>query len=74
MLASRAANADADRWTRRILSWKPWFRMTPRRCVGRPLMRWDDDLVALAGDSWPDAARNKMIWDAAASAYVNPTT
>ena len=72
-LAGRAARSEDGRWMRRILSWRPWFRIVPHRCVGRPLKRWDDDLVALAGDSWPDSARDAEIWSAAASAYINHT-
>ena len=70
-LAGRAARSEDGRWMHRILSWRPWFRAVPHRCVGRPLKRWEDDLVTLAGGSWPDAARDTAIWDAAASAYIN---
>jgi hypothetical protein len=70
-LASRAARSEGGRWMRRILSWRPWFRTVMHRSVGRPLKRWDDDLVALAGDDWPDSARDATIWDAAAPAYIN---
>jgi hypothetical protein len=70
-LAGKAASAVDGRWMQRILSWRPWFRIAPHRCVGRPNKRWEDDLVALAGDDWPDSARNAAIWEAAASAYIN---
>ena len=49
---------------RRILSWMPWFRVVPHRRVGRPLKRWDDDRVTLAGDGWPRSVCDKVIWDA----------
>ena len=70
-LASKAATCAEGRWMHRILSWRPWFRIAPRRCVGRPCKRWDDELVALAGDDWPDFAHNAAVWDAAASAYIH---
>jgi len=72
-LASRAARSEDGRWMRRMLSWRPWFRTAPHRCVGRPLKRWEDDFVALAGDDWAQSARDETIWDAAASAYIYDT-
>ena len=41
--------------------------------AGRPLRRWDDDLVALAGDDWPVSALDETLWDAAAAAFINDT-
>ena len=70
-LAGRAASSEDGRWTGRILLWKPWFRVMARRCVGRPAKRWDEDLVALAGGNWPESARNELIWDAGAIAYID---
>ena len=70
-LAEKAANYSDNRWAQRILQWTPWFRTLPHRRVGRPCKRWDDDLVALAGDDWPASARNGILWAAAASAYID---
>ena len=72
-LAGRAARCTDGRWTRRILCWRPWFRVVPHRCAGRPLKRWEDEIVALAGDDCPDSVLNVKIWDAAASAFINDT-
>ena len=69
-LAAKAAASDDGRWTNRLLAWRPWFRTLPRRGVGRPVKRWDDDLVELAGGDWPAAARDPVIWAAAAAAYT----
>ena len=48
-LAGQTARRTDGRWNKRLLDWTPWFRTVPRRDVGRPKKRWDDDLVDLAG-------------------------
>ena len=50
--ACKAAGRKDGRWTHLLLSWRPWFRCIPRRCVGHPTRRWCDDLVAFAGGNW----------------------
>ena len=42
MLAGKVASAEDDRWSNRILGWKPWFRSLSCRPVGHPCKRWDD--------------------------------
>ena len=69
-LAGKAATSTDGRWMNRLLSWKPWFRTLPRRGVGRPVKRWDDDLVKIAGGDWPAAAQDLAVWEAAAAAYA----
>ena len=46
-----ARRADG-RWTFKLLSWVPWFRITASRHVGRPNMRWDDAIARLAAGDW----------------------
>ena len=70
-LAAKAAASVDGRWMNRLLAWRPWFRMLPRRGEGRPVKRWDDDLVELAGGDWPAAAMDPAIWAFAAATYAN---
>ena len=42
-LAAKSALSPDERWSKRLLQWKPWFRCNPRRDVGHPLKRWTDD-------------------------------
>ena len=43
-LATKCMLHDTERWTNKILHWKPWFRCWPHRSVGHPRMRWMDSL------------------------------
>jgi len=58
-----AARAD-NRWSHRLLTWTPWFRTSVYRRVGRPSMRWGDDICKFAGASWLDAAKDPSLWEA----------
>ena len=69
-LAGKAATSTDGRWTKRLLEWKPWFRAFPRRDVGRPFKRWDDDLAQLAGGAWPEAALDSAVWEALGEAFA----
>ena len=70
-LAGKASQSTDGRWTKRLLTWKPWFRFLPHRVVGHPCKRWEDDLTKLAGDGWPEAAQDKDLWAMAGDAYIN---
>ena len=72
--AGKAAASRDGRWTRRLLSWQLSFSALPQRCVGRPLRRWEDDLVRLAGADWPEAAHDSAVWNVLAEAYVSDPT
>ena len=61
-LAGRMAQSADGRWGFKLLNWKPWFRHLPWRSVGRPCLRWDDDIVHLAGDDWPETAKDAALW------------
>ena len=50
---ARATAAHEDeRWSTRILKWKPSLR--GYRSVGRPTTRWSDDLDEILGERWTD--------------------
>ena len=68
--AGKAALSTDGRWSHRLLKWRPWFRVPAYRNVGRPHKRWDDDLVAVAGESWPEATGDSAAWSALREAYI----
>ena len=70
-LAGKTANRTDSRWSTRLLTWTPWFRVSPRRTVGRPRMRWDDDLVKIAGEAWATEALDLGMWQSLCAGYVN---
>ena len=68
--AGRTAQAQDNRWSKRLLDWKPHFRCFPSRCVGHPLKRWEDLFIELAGGAWNDAASDPNFWPLLEGAYV----
>ena len=69
-LAGRTASREDQRWSCRILNWKPWFRNLPYRNVGHPCKRWDDEFVKLAGGSWTDVAKDAILWRTLENGYL----
>ena len=65
-----AASTDG-RWMQRLLDWRPWFRVLPSRDVGRPVRRWEDSFVKLAGGDWTVAARDAALWSSLSDGVVN---
>ena len=68
-LAGQTARRSDGRWSTRLLSWRPWFRLIPRRNVGRPRTRWEDDVVKIAGETWNAEAKNLKLWEALSTGY-----
>ncbi|KPJ21056.1 hypothetical protein RR48_00278 [Papilio machaon] len=52
---------------RKVLEWRP---RTDRRSVGRPLAKWTDDLVKVAGVSWMQVAQDRSSWRSLGEAYA----
>ena len=69
--AGKCARLPHDRWSKRVLSWVPWFRCNTKRQVGRPTKRWSDDIAAIAGRDWMSAAKEKERWHALQARYIN---
>ena len=44
--------------------------MSPKRDVGRPQKRWDDDLAQLACEAWVPEATVASFWKALENGYV----
>lgn len=61
------ARQDPSRWTVRILQWRP---RTTKRSVGRPQMRWLDDIREIAGKRWFHIAQDRYAWKNLEEAYI----
>ena len=61
--AGKTLQGSENTWSRRLLEWKPHFRCFPKRCVGRPRVRWEDALVDLVGGEWTAVARDEHLWN-----------
>ena len=69
-LAGQTAASDHPKWSKRLLMWRPWFRVVPCWCVGHPFKRWDDEIVQLVGGDWPRVANDCALWASLLTGYV----
>ena len=58
----KMASTTEQKWAKRILLWKPFFRCCPERCVGHPYSRWGDRIDDLVGGDWLVHAADGEIW------------
>lgn len=58
----------SDKWSKKILDWRPWGR---RRGVGRPMMRWADEIRKTAGTKWQEVAQDRKKWKGREEAYIH---
>jgi Reverse transcriptase (RNA-dependent DNA polymerase) len=65
------ARQKDGRWTLRIIQWRP--RET-KRSVGRPPLRWIDDIKQIAGKHWHQTAQDRSKWKELGKAYVQEWT
>ena len=68
--AARTVRTEDDRWSKRLLSWRPFFNCLPRRNVGQPRRRWEDSIAEVAGGNWSNSAVDKVLWRALEPAFV----
>ena len=68
--AARVAKAVDNRWSNRLLGWCPHFRCSPCRSVGRPLTRWYDCFVNIAGGDWQVVAQSKF-WSLLEDGFIH---
>lgn len=47
-----------------------WIPSEGKRKVGRPLTRWADEVVRVAGPEWTRKARNRKTWADMTTAYA----
>ena len=69
--AMKTANCTEDKWSKRLLNWKPFFRCNACRDVGHPLKRWEDPIVKLVGGDWTGAAEDEELWACLKLAYIS---
>lgn len=69
--AGHLARYTDRRWTSETTKWKG-----PRgkRKVGRPKMRWDNDIKEIAGKHWLETAKDKKRWKELEEAYTRKGT
>ena len=67
--AGRTATKNDNRWSKRVLSWRPIACYG--RSVGRPQRRWDDDIVQLMGGDWQTHAVDQDLWACMEEAFVH---
>ena len=65
--AGKVATGSEDKWSRKLLDLRPWFRTVPYRRVGRLVMRWADEMTSVAGDEWRTPAADKTLLGATAA-------
>lgn len=56
-----------DRWTKITTNWYP---INKKRKKGRPYMRWQDDIVKVAGKIWSREARDRTTWNGMEEAFT----
>jgi hypothetical protein len=69
--AGHIARCASGKWTKRLLCWRPraWTRG-----VGRPQLRWTDDVKEIAGINWMQTAQSRATWKLMEEAYVQQWT
>ncbi len=56
-----------DKWERKALEWTPW---DPKRKVGRPKKRWENEIRQYCGVGWERNARVRGHWKRVGEAYA----
>ncbi|KAL0810833.1 hypothetical protein ABMA28_010143 [Loxostege sticticalis] len=56
-----------DSWCKTVVEWRPWGEKRP---VGRPQMRWSDDIKREAGSMWIQVAQDRRDWHKRKEAYT----
>lgn len=69
--AGHVARTKDNRWTKRVLEWRP--RQDAFRNRGRPPTRWTDDLKRIH-QNWMQAAQDRDLWREIREAYVQQWT
>lgn len=57
--AGHVARMNNSRWAKKITEWTP---LNKKRSVGRPRIRWCDELVKGAGVNWSTKAKDRDLW------------
>ncbi|XP_046966943.1 uncharacterized protein LOC124534950 [Vanessa cardui] len=65
--AGHVARLADERWTDRVTKWKG---PQGRRLRGRPCLRWEDDIIKIAGPCWPQIAQDREKWTSLEEAFT----
>lgn len=65
--AGHVARLSDNRWTAKTTSWRGPLGQRKR---GRPITRWADDIIKVAGVQWPRAAENREYWSSLEEAFT----
>jgi endonuclease/exonuclease/phosphatase family metal-dependent hydrolase len=65
--AGHVARSQDGRWSERVLHWWP---REDKRSRGRPRRRWCDDIIQMAGPTWPRLAADRTGWHMMEEAFV----
>lgn len=65
--AGHIARITDNRWTIRLTNWIPRSSLRSR---GRPVYKWESDIISLVGTTWQRRARNRVSWKSHAEAYI----
>lgn len=65
--AGHIARLKDERWTTRVTSWPG---PSGHRKRGRPVTRWADDVVQVAGTSWMNTAKDRDRWSSLEEAFT----
>ena len=65
--AGHVARESKFKLNHRLTFWRP---TGGKRRVGRPLTRWVDEVVRVAGPNWPSKARNRPTWRSVTLTYA----
>ena len=65
--AGHMIRKKGDTWARRITEWTPY---DAKRKVGRPPMRWRQEIERRVGTNWRREAQNRELWGKIGEAYA----
>ena len=64
--AGHIARRTDERWTKKIMNWRPY----KRRAIGRPPERWTNGIKNIAGTNWQQMAMDRTKWKEVGEAYI----
>ena len=73
--AKRIANMSEDRWALKASLWDPQWSIKASRGVGRPKLRWDQDILAFLNEQkitnpWLEVAK-QPLWEELEPLFVS---
>lgn len=66
--AGHVARLKDERWTKKVTFWKGPLG---KRSKGRPLTRWEDEIIRAAGPNWQEKAQDRDKWTFLEEAFTH---